>query len=38
MTVLSIVMLCVPKKLVIENKEEYQVGFDNFQLEGKSIE
>jgi uncharacterized membrane protein len=38
MIVFSIAMLCVSKTQLLEDKNEYQVGYDQDQIEGKSIE
>lgn len=38
MLVMSIAMLCVPKKQLLEDRQEYQSGFGQDELEGKSNE
>jgi hypothetical protein len=38
MVVLSVAMLCVSRQQLLEDKTEYQVGYDQDQIEGKSVE
>jgi hypothetical protein len=38
MIIFSIAMLCVSKEQLLEDRSEYQVGYDQDQLEGKSVE
>ena len=38
MIVLSIVMLCVPREQLLEDKKEYSYGYDQDQLEGPSLQ
>ncbi len=38
MIILSIVMLCVPKEQIIEDKAEYSYGRDEDNLEGPSLQ
>lgn len=38
MLTLSIVMLCIPREQLIEDKGDYRLGHDNDQLEGPSLQ
>ena len=38
MIILSLVVLCVPKEQLLEDKKEYTYGHDEDQLEGPSLQ
>lgn len=38
MMILSICMLCVSRQQLLEDKSEYQIGYDNDEMQSKSIE
>jgi hypothetical protein len=37
MIILNFILLCIHKDQLVEMKQEYHLGFDNDQIEGKSI-
>lgn len=38
MIIFSIAMLCVSRQQLLEDRSEYQIGYDQDNLEGKSVE
>lgn len=38
MMIFSVIFQCLPKDYLLEKKDEYQQGFDQDQLDGKSME